>query len=124
MRSVYIRSGLHEIHARLRGQKSLLNLYQIIHVNKPDFPSLADEIAEPRPYMNIQVAAFTVSEKSINTCISYHRYVGLLQEMNLFHDLLREYNMTLVTSAILTPNSDIKVLISRFLVSIISSQSK
>ena len=34
---------------------------------KPDFPSLADEIAEPRPEMNIKVAAFTVREKSINT---------------------------------------------------------
>ena len=33
---------------------------------KPDFPSLADEIAEPRPDMNFKVAAFTVSEKSIN----------------------------------------------------------
>ena len=30
-------------------------------------PSLADEIAEPRPDMNIKVAAFTVREKSINT---------------------------------------------------------
>ena len=30
-----------------------------------DFPSLADEIAEPCP--DIKVAAFTVSEKSINT---------------------------------------------------------
>ena len=28
---------------------------------------LADEIAEPRSDMNIKVAAFTVSEKSINT---------------------------------------------------------
>ena len=28
---------------------------------------LADEIAEPRPDMNIKVAAFTVSEKSTNT---------------------------------------------------------
>ena len=27
---------------------------------------LADEIAEPRPGMNIKVAAFTVSEKSSN----------------------------------------------------------
>ena len=34
---------------------------------KPDFPCLADEIAEPRPDMNIKVAAFTVSEKSSNT---------------------------------------------------------
>ena len=31
-----------------------------------DFPSLADELAEPRPDMNIKVAAFTVSEKFIN----------------------------------------------------------
>ena len=34
---------------------------------KPDFPCLADEIVEPRPYMNIKVAAFTVSEKPVNT---------------------------------------------------------
>ena len=53
------------MHARLRGSKSLLTLYQII--NKPDFPSLADEIAEPNPDMNIKVAAFTVSEKLSNT---------------------------------------------------------
>ena len=45
-------------------QKSFLTLYQII--NKTDFPYLADEIAEPRPDMNIKVAAFTVSEKSSN----------------------------------------------------------
>ena len=32
-----------------------------------DFSSLADEIAEACPDMNIKVAAFTVSEKSINT---------------------------------------------------------
>ena len=52
------------MHARLRGPKSWLTLYQVI--NKPDFPSLADEIAEPRPDMNIKVAAFTESEKSSN----------------------------------------------------------
>ena len=34
---------------------------------KPDFPSLADEIAEPHLDMNIKVAAFTISEKSSNT---------------------------------------------------------
>ena len=45
------------MHARLRGPKSLLT---------PDFPSLADEIAEPRPDMNIKVVAFTVREKSID----------------------------------------------------------
>ena len=33
---------------------------------EPDFPCLADEIAEPRPDMNIKVAAFTVREESIN----------------------------------------------------------
>ena len=53
------------MHARLRGSKSLLTLYQII--NKPDFPSLPYEIAKPYPDMNIKVAAFTVSKKSSNT---------------------------------------------------------
>ena len=62
----------HEMHARLRSSKSLLTLYLII--NKTYFPSLADEIAEPQPDMNIKVAAFTVSEKSSNTCnISFSR---------------------------------------------------
>ena len=37
-----------------------------IYSIKPDFPSLADEIAEPHPDMNIKVAALTVSEKSGN----------------------------------------------------------
>ena len=36
---------------------------------EPDFPSLADGIAEPRPDMNIKVAAFTVSKKSNNTML-------------------------------------------------------
>ena len=53
------------MHARLRGSNSLFTLYQII--NKPDFPSLADKIAEPHPDMNIKVAAFTASEKSSNS---------------------------------------------------------
>ena len=53
------------MHACLRGLKSLLTLNQII--NKPDFPSLADEIAEPHPDMNIKIAAFTVCEKSSDT---------------------------------------------------------
>ena len=52
------------MHARLRGSKRLFTLYQFI--NKPDFPSISDEIAEPHPDMNIKVAAFTVSEKSSN----------------------------------------------------------
>ena len=44
---------------------------------EPDFFSLADETAEPRPDMNIKVAAFTVSEKSINISCSclYHNYI-------------------------------------------------
>ena len=54
------------MHARLLCTKSFLTLYQII--NETDFPYLADEIAEPRPDMNIKVAAFTVSEKSSNMC--------------------------------------------------------
>ena len=53
------------MHARLRGSKRLLTVYQIIM--KPDFPPFAGEIAEPRPDMNIKVAAFTVSEKSSNS---------------------------------------------------------
>ena len=53
------------MHARLLGTKSLITLHHII--KKPDFPYLADEMAEPRPDMNIKVAAFTVSEKSSNT---------------------------------------------------------
>ena len=45
------------MHARLRGPNNLLILHQINI--EPDFPCLADEIAEPRPAMNIKVVAFT-----------------------------------------------------------------
>ena len=55
------------MHARFRGSKSLLFLYQ--NINKTWFPSLADEVAEPHPDMNIKVAAFTVSEKSSNISV-------------------------------------------------------
>ena len=48
-------------------QVNFVEVYQLYI--KPDFPSLADDLAEPRPDMNIKVAAFTVSEKSINTYI-------------------------------------------------------
>ena len=61
-------------------QKSLLTLYLII--NKPDFPSLADEIAEQRPDMNIKVAAFTVSEKSGNTWYSLLRQIYFRDEVH------------------------------------------
>ena len=53
------------MHARLRGIKGLLALYQII--NKTRFPFFSRWIAEPRPDMNIKTAAFTVSKKSIDT---------------------------------------------------------
>ena len=56
------------MHARLRGQKKLINSLPN-YIKKTDFPSLADELAEPRPDMNIKVAAFTVSEKSSNIWI-------------------------------------------------------
>ena len=52
------------MHASLHGSKSLLTLYKLLI--KLDFLSLADEIAEPHPDMNIKVAAFTVREKSSN----------------------------------------------------------
>ena len=45
------------MHIRLRGPNNLLILHQ------PDFPCLADEIAEPCPDMNIKVTAFTLSKK-------------------------------------------------------------
>ena len=45
---------------------------------EPNFPFLADEIAEPHPDMNIKVAAFTVSEKSINILPEDIEYWGFL----------------------------------------------
>ena len=48
----------HEMHARLRGPINLLI--------ERDFPCLVDEIAKPRPDMNIKVTAFTVSKTSNN----------------------------------------------------------
>ena len=53
------------MHARLCGQTTYVFFTKLY--TEPDFPCLADEIAEPRADMNIYVAAFTVSEKSINT---------------------------------------------------------
>ena len=74
------------MHARLRGPKYLLTLNQI--KNKPDFPFLADEIAEPRSDMSIKVAAFTVSEKSINTLQYLIGY--FFCEINAHHTILNE----------------------------------
>ena len=36
--------------------------------------------------------------------------------MNMFHDLLKLYNITLVTSAVVSDNSDLRVIIARLLV--------
>ena len=67
------------MHTRLvRGPNNLLTLQSIINI--PDFPSVVDEIAEPRPDMNIKVTAFTVNEKSINTTEPLHSlYCVILQ---------------------------------------------
>ena len=45
---------------------------------KPDFPCLAVEIAKRRPDMNVKVALFTVSEKSINNSDQNNHHVYLL----------------------------------------------
>ena len=47
---------------------------------KPDFPSLVDEIAEPRPDMNIKITVFTASEKSI--IISVSKMLAIFQHLN------------------------------------------
>ena len=70
------------MHART---KSLLTLHQII--NKPDFPSLADEIAELCPDMNIKVAAFTVSEESINSAITGTGHLTLCLDDHILHSI-------------------------------------
>ena len=42
---------------------------QLFNSIEPDFPCLADKIAEPRPDMNFKVTAFTVNKKFYyNTC--------------------------------------------------------
>ena len=42
--------------------KCMLEFFTELQI-EPDFPCLADEIAKPRPDMNIKVAAFTESKK-------------------------------------------------------------
>ena len=79
------------MHARLLGTKSLLTLYQI--KIKPDFPYLADEIAEPRPDMNIKVAAFTVSEKSSNTYLNNNINVNKLVYIYNYNHILHHVLM-------------------------------
>ena len=57
------------MYACLRGPNNLLKLFTKLKI-KPDFPSLGDVKSKPRPDMNIKVAAFTVSEKSINMAVT------------------------------------------------------
>ena len=66
MRSVCIRLGFSWNARTFARSKQLINSSPNYRI-EPDFPCLAGEIAEPRPDMNIKVAAFTVSKKSINT---------------------------------------------------------
>ena len=67
------------MHARSRGPNNLI-------LKEPDFPCLADEIAEPRPdiYIYIIVAAFTVSEKSINTMQMQKKKIKIKQVLYSF----------------------------------------
>ena len=59
------------LHAQNQGKLDNVCLKQFLSIFKstikPDFPSLAGEIAEARPDVNIKAAAFTVSERSNNT---------------------------------------------------------
>ena len=90
------------MHARLRGPSSPN------YKKEPDFPCLANEIAEPRQYMNIKVAAFTVSEKSINT-LHDHRTsyvaIGLLidgaEEPTRFLSMFLKRNISLSSTNLL-----------------------
>ena len=66
MSSVCIRLGFSRNAHTFARPKQLFLFFTKLKM-EPDFPCLADEIAEPYPDMNIKVAAFTVSKKSINT---------------------------------------------------------
>ena len=65
MSSVCIRLGFSS-KARTFARPKTTYLFFAFEI-EPDFPCLADEIAELRPDMNIKVVAFTVSKKYINT---------------------------------------------------------
>ena len=66
-----------------RAQATCYFFNQII--NKPAFPSLADEIAKLRPYMNFKVAAFTVTKTF------YHTYnkVRMVIHITRTHSMMR-----------------------------------
>ena len=58
------------------------------------FPSLADEIAEPCPDMNIKVAAFTISNKSINAYLALAILNVLTQLISVKECPTREHTTT------------------------------
>ena len=62
MRSVIYSQGFQEMPSRLRGPR-------------------ADELAEPRPDTNFKGAAFTMSEKSINTLLENYGSSGEFAHM-------------------------------------------
>ena len=49
----------HEMHTCLRGSNNLVTMLTLIIT---DLPSSADKIVEPRPDVNIEVVAYTVTE--------------------------------------------------------------
>ena len=78
------------MHALLRGSKAYYLFTKLLI--KPDFPSLADEIAEPHPDMNIKVAAFTVREKSRNTMLHVCLFMAYILPDNSLKTLLNILN--------------------------------
>ena len=62
------------MHAHLRGPYNLLILIV------PDFLCLAEEIAKPRPDMNIKVTAFTKSKKFYYT-VNYKDPMSLIYHL-------------------------------------------
>ena len=61
--------------------KQLINSFTKLKI-KPDFPFLTNEIAEPRPDINIKVAAFTVTQKLYYTST---RELSLLDNAGYYH---------------------------------------
>ena len=92
------------MHARLRSTESWFT-NSLPNYNKPDFPSLADEIAEPRPDMNIKVAAFTVSEKSINRRHGHVHGNHLLQKREYAMKVIHVFKVTQKSEAVQQPQN-------------------
>ena len=62
---------------------------KLIYSIEPDFPCLADKIAEPCPNMNDKVAAFTVSKKSYNNSSASPKMSNLIFNKNESQKLLQ-----------------------------------